>query len=225
METLIHSDNFGKRITAFFTGKSPGTDIEKISSIASIDKQRIYLPVQKHTAKVLVLDSDLSPKIADAVITANRGVLLGIQVADCVPILAYDEKKYIIGAVHAGWRGTAASILKKTLEQMSDRFMSNPDDIKIAIGPSIRQCCYNVGYDVLESVLKATGEGEYHVDRGGQHCLDLAAANRYQAISAGIPKENIWITRECTYCNPDKFYSYRYAKGSTGRQAGFIGLL
>ena len=225
METLIFPDIFGSHVKAFFTGKSPGTDIEKIARAASIDKQKIYLPIQKHTDKVLVLDSDLSPRIADAVITNNKGILLGVQVADCVPVLLYDVKRNVIGVVHAGWRGTAASILKKTIETMRERFSSFPDDIKIAIGPSIRWCCYHVGYDVLESVEKATGNGEYHINRGGAYCLDLASANKYQAVSAGVPKENIWMSDECTYCHPDKFYSYRYAKGTTGRQGGFIGIL
>ena len=102
----------------------------------------------------------------------------------------------------------------------------------IAIGPSIRLCCYHVGYDVLESVIKVTGDGEYHVHKSDAYCLDLATANKYQAISSGIPEKNIWMSLECTYCNPDRFYSYRYAKGSTGRrldstrrQCGFIGIL
>jgi len=225
METLIHPGIFGKHVTAFFTGKSPGADIEKISSVAFIDKQRIYLPIQKHTDKVFVLDSDLSPKIADAVITKERGILIGIQVADCVPVLLFDTERHISGVIHAGWRGTAAGILKKTVDAMRDRFSSSPDDIKAAIGPSIRWCCYHVGHDVLESVIKATGNGSYHINKGDSYCLDLAAANKYQAMSSEIPEKNIWISQECTYCYPDKFYSYRYAKGTTGRQGGFIGIL
>ncbi len=225
METLIYPGIFGKHVKAFFTGKSPGADPEKISGAASIDKQKIYLPIQKHTDKVLVLDSDLSSRIADAVITSNKGILLGVQVADCVPVLLYDAKRDVIGVVHAGWRGTAASILKKTIEAMRERFSSFPDDIKIAMGPSIRWCCYHVGYDVLESVEKATGSGEYHINRGEAYCLDLASANKYQAVSAGIHEKNIWVSEECTYCHPDKYYSYRYAKGTTGRQGGFIGIL
>lgn len=225
METLIFPNIFGKHVKAFFTGKSPGAEPEGISGAVSIDKQRIYLPIQKHTDKVLVLDSDFSPRIADAVITNNKGILLGVQVADCVPVLLYDVKRNVIGVVHAGWRGTAASILRKTIETMHERFVSFPDDIKIAIGPSIRWCCYHVGYDVLESVEKATGIGEYHINRGGAYCLDLASANKYQAVSAGIHEKNIWVSEECTYCHPDKYYSYRYAKGTTGRQGGFIGIV
>ncbi|MDO9287556.1 MAG: peptidoglycan editing factor PgeF [Thermodesulfovibrionales bacterium] len=234
METLIFPEIFSSRVTAFFTGKSPGADLDRISNVASVSKEKIYLPIQKHTDKVLLLYSDFSPMIADAVVTKDKGILIGIQTADCVPVLLCDMKKSVIGAVHAGWRGTAAEILKKTINSMCDKFSSVPEDIKIALGPSIRRCCYHVGYDVLESVIKATGSGDYHNPplppfskggMGGFYCLDLATANKYQAISSGIPEKNIWMSQECTYCNPDRFYSYRYAKGSTGRQGGFIGIL
>ncbi|MEK6581528.1 MAG: peptidoglycan editing factor PgeF [Nitrospirota bacterium] len=225
METLIYPDIFGSHTTAFFTGKSPGADLDRISNIASVSKEKIYLPIQKHTDKVLLLDSDFSPRIADAVITKGRGILIGVQVADCVPVLLSDTKKSVLGVVHAGWRGTAAEILKKTINSMCDKFSSVPEDIMIALGPSIRLCCYHVGYDVLESVIKATGSGDYHNQKTDAYCLDLATANKYQTISSGIPEKNIWMSQECTYCKPDRFYSYRYAKGSTGRQCGFIGIL
>jgi len=225
METLIFPEIFGSHVTAFFTGKLPGADLDGISKVASINKQKIYLPLQKHTDKILVLDSDLSPRIADAVITNDKGILIGIQVADCVPLLICDTKKPICGVVHAGWRGTAAEILKKTIRTMYDKFNSFPDDIMIAIGPSIRWCCYHVGYDVFESVRRATGNGYYHIQKSDAYCLDLATANKYQATSVGIPEKNIWVSDECTYCYPDRFYSYRYAKGTTGRQGGFIGIL
>lgn len=225
METLISPEIFGNHVTAFFTGKSPGIELDRISEIAFIDKQKIYLPLQKHTDKVLLLDSDLSPRIADAVITNDKGILIGVQVADCVPVLLCDLRKSVFGVVHAGWRGTAAGILKKTIRAMCDKFSSLPDDIMMAFGPSIRGCCYYVGHDVLEAVIGVTGDGEYHIQKSDTYCLDLTLANKYQAISVGIPEKNIWVSGECTYCYPDRFYSYRYAKGHTGRQGGFIGIL
>ncbi len=224
METLIYPDIFESHATAFFTGKSPGADVGRISETASIDAHKIYFPIQKHTDKIIVLDFDMSPKIADAVITSRKDVLLGVQAADCVPILLYDRAKSVIGTVHAGWRGTSSEILKKTIATMKDRFGSSVSDMLAAIGPSIRGCCYQVGHDVFESVAKATGNGEYHVYKGDVLCVDLAAANRYQAMSMGIPSQNIWTSGECTHCRPDRFYSYRYSKGSTGRQGGFIRL-
>lgn len=225
MEKLVSPDIFDKSVKAFFTGKAHGADIEKLSGLTAIEKQKIYMPLQKHTDKIVILDSDLEPKIADAVITNRKGLIIGIQVADCVPIILHDLMKNVIGAVHAGWRGTAAEILKATLEAMAARFYSRPSDIIVAIGPSIRWCCYEVGHEVIDAITKATGEGEYFKSKGGKLCLDLQTANKIQALSMGVSDKNIWLSGECTYCLPDRYYSYRYAKGTTGRQGGFIGLL
>lgn len=226
MEKFINPDNITyPHFNAFFTTKSLNGNLKEIAKNIGISENRIYIPMQKHTDKVIVLDDDLSPKIGDAVITKEKGVLIGVQVADCVPVILCDIRKHVIGAVHAGWRGTADEILKKTIFAMTERFYSTPEDIMLAIGPSIRWCCYHVGYDVLESVIKTTGTGEYHMQKGETYCLDLATANKYQAMSMGVPQENIWMSNECTFCYPERFYSYRYAKGPTGRQGGFIGIL
>lgn len=225
MENIILLKIFGNKVNAFFTGKTPGSDLGRISKIASVKRENIYIPLQQHTDRVLILDSDLEPKIADAVITNRKGLLLGVQVADCVPILLHDTGKDVTGVVHAGWRGTAEGILKKTITAMADKFNSSPSDIIIAIGPSIKWCCYKVGFEVIESVGKATGKGDYIIERGGQYCVDLPSANTYQALSIGVLPENIWISGECTSCHPDKYYSYRYARGTTGRQGGFIGII
>lgn len=225
MDRLIFPDIFKPHIKAFFTGKYPGADLNEISKIFKINKDNIFMPIQKHTDKIIMIGSSLEPKIADAVITKEKGILLGVQTADCVPLLLYDKEKKVCGAVHAGWRGTAEGILKKTLNEMINKFMSDPENIFIAIGTGIRWCCYAVGQDVLESVKKATGEGEYFISKQGKNCLDLPSANKYQALQSGVPEKNIWMSDECTFCNPEKFYSYRYSKGQTGRQGGFIGML
>jgi polyphenol oxidase len=142
-----------------------------------------------------------------------------------VPILLYDSVAHVVAAVHAGWRGTAAAILRKVIRTFTDRFFSSPSHIAIAIGPSIRWCCYSVGYEVIEAVRKATGSGDYFKTRGEINYLDLQRANKYQAMSMGIPGKNIWVSEECTHCLSDKYYSYRFAKGPTGRQGGFIAML
>jgi YfiH family protein len=223
MHRFIFPDNTNARITAFFTGKDPGVDLETISSIIKIDKQSIYLPIQKHTDTVILINSADKPEVGDAVITDSSGILIGVQVADCVPILIHDRNRDVISVVHAGWRSTAERLLKKTVAVIRDRFMCSSENIMIAMGPSIRWCCYGVGHEVLEKVKKATGEGEYFMKRDDSLCLDLPSANKYQAMSMGIPQANIWISEECTFCLPDKFYSYRYSKFPTGRQGGFIG--
>ncbi len=224
MDRLVCPDIFDGHVKAFFTSKSLGAEINKISNILSIKKEDIFLPIQRHTDKVLVIESDLESKVADAVVTKRKGILIGVQVADCVPVLLFDRKKSIIGSVHAGWRGTAAQIVKKTIKLMVEDFNSSPDDIIIAFGPSIRWNCYYVGYEVKDAVCKATGNGKYHVKTDGGYCIDLSSANMLQALSMSIPEKNIWSSNECTYCNPGKYYSYRYSNGCAGRQGGFIGI-
>lgn len=214
-----------RHVRAFFTTRALHGFVHEIAKVLEVREEDVYLPVQKHTDKVMVLDYDREPKIADAVVTAGKGVFIGVQTADCVPVLLYDRKQHVAGAVHAGWRGTAAAIVQKTIELMSQRFCSSASDIVIAIGPSIRWCCYEVGYEVVSAVAKASGEGDYYRTKGEKYCIDLASANRQQAISSGVPREQIWLSDECTYCMPDKYYSYRFAGGSTGRQCGIIGIV
>ena len=223
MEYIVRPDIFPKdKVVAFFTGKDPGADIERIAEISRFDKKDIYMPIQKHTSEVIEISDDRIPSVADAVITNRRGILLGVKVADCVPILIY-SRDGVIAAVHAGWRGTAEGIVKSTLRKILAA--SRPEDVFIAIGPAIRWCCYKVGEDVLRAVALATGEGDYYRDRERALCLDLPSANRTQAVSLGVPEENIRVSEECTYCHPEKFHSYRYAGDYSGRQGGYIGLL
>ena len=225
MDSFIVPENMNGGVKAFFTTKSLGTERTEICSTASLGNMSFYMPVQKHTDTIKVLGTDLSPEIADAVITDKKGVLIGVQVADCVPVLLLDSEKPVVGAVHAGWRGTAAQILKKTIARMMEHFGSSPDTLLIALGPSIRGCCYHVDTEVKESIVKATGSGDYYRVWGEKYVVDLSHANRLQALSAGVPDTNIWSSSECTCCNPGKFYSYRFQKDYAGRQGGFIGIL
>jgi YfiH family protein len=215
---------FGERIIAFFTGKGIGADRVEIGRTFRISPDNIYLPIQKHTDKIVFLDAAREPKIGDAVITRQKGVLIGVQVADCVPVLVHEKEKGVIAAVHAGWRGTASGILKKTIEAVIDRYAGSASNIVIAIGPAIGGCSYEVGREVAVAVARESGKGGYCSRKGAKYYLDLPLANKQQAVSAGIPEENMWVSAECTFCNPDKFYSYRFSKGSTGRQGGFIGM-
>jgi len=224
MDQLIKPEIFNGEVKAFFTRKSPGVNTGEISDLLSIPEQYIYMPVQKHTDRVLVLGSELAPAMADAVITQRKGILLGVRVADCVPILLCDRKRSVVGAVHAGWRGTASRIIRKTVRTMVELFGSSPKDIVAAIGPSIRWQCYDVGSEVREAICKATGEGSYCISKEEKCFIDLPSANRIQALSSGIPGENIWSSFECTRCNPDRFHSYRYSRRYTGSQGGFIGV-
>lgn len=226
MLNLIEPPLFSSEdVQALFTGKILGNNagmVDAVSRELNIASDRIYLPVQKHTGTVHVLESDMSPVIADAIVTGNTRVLIGVLVADCVPVLLYDPVRRVAGAVHAGWRGTAQRILQNTIAVMRDRFDCRPEDMIVATGPSIRQCSYEVGPEVKTAVEHATGQGSYYRKDGEKFFIDIAAANRIQALSMDVAEDHIWQSGECTFCNPEKYHSYRYSGNSAGRQGGFI---
>lgn len=209
---------------AFFTTKQADHDLALLARHAGVAEHSVYLPIQKHTDWVQIVEAAQEPVVADAVITHRTGLMIGVQTADCVPILLCDPKRRIAGAVHAGWRGTAAGILRNTIEHCVNHYFCNPSDLYLAIGPSICGDCYEVGLEVAEGVQQKTGRGDYLFERQGKLHVDLKRANHQQAHAAGIPADNIWISPECTCCLPGKYHSYRYAKGVAGRQYSFIAL-
>lgn len=228
---MIFSDNSGiirpqiystSDICAFFTTKEVGADRKSLAGVVSISDERIFLPVQKHTSSIHILRSDLAPSVADAVLTRDKKILIGVQVADCVPVLLFDRKKKVIGSVHAGWRGTAKGILSKVLRNMQKEFQSSMDDVQIALGPSIRGCCYAVDTDVKDAVSRGVNIPDTNKRSNGKYFLDLSIVNMQQALYEGVKKENIWQSDECTFCKHEKFHSYRYSGRHSGRQGGFI---
>ena len=157
----------------------------------------------------------------DALLTNVPNIILSILTADCVPLLIYDKKKQVIGAVHAGWKGTQKQIIKHTIEKMQDTYQSNPQDIYIGIAPSIGACCYEVGEDVAKHFLD-TPKG--YTQKGEKYMLNLPYLNQQQLLSTGIPLENIEMSNVCTSCEVEHYFSYRKEQGCTGRFMSMIGL-
>lgn len=164
--------------------------------------------------------SEISPIKADSAITNQKGVVLTILTADCVPILLFDPKKKAIGAVHSGWRGTEQNIIKKTIKAMQREFDSNPKDLIVGVGPSIRVCCYEVGDEVAErfqNYPKALSKRDkFH--------LDVTTICKEQLLSLGVREQNIEINQSCTFCKSEDFFSYRRDK-TKGRFISAIALV
>jgi YfiH family protein len=209
-------------VSAFFTTRVFDAEARLLKEQLSTDE--LYLPIQKHTGEVVIIEHDLTPVIADSVLTRRKRLAIGVQTADCVPILLYDPVRQIAGAVHAGWRGSAAGIIRNTIETMREHFFSASANIILAIGPSIKGSCYRVGEDVAGAITKATCIGDYVFTTEGRFYVDLPAANRLQALSEGILPEHIWMSDECTHCLPEKYYSYRYSNETAGRQYAYISI-
>jgi purine-nucleoside/S-methyl-5'-thioadenosine phosphorylase / adenosine deaminase len=216
-------------------------------STAARDLQLVALK-QIHSAVVHPFDAAPGePCKGDASITNRPGLLLGVQTADCVPILLVDPKQRAVAAVHAGWRGTLARIVSKTVGQMQMRFRSKPADLLAAIGPSIGGCCYEVGTEVATQFTSQFVDAADYFDelRTGDEpdplqwlnmmppghqpppknvLLDLRKANRSQLLTAGLRENNIFVSDLCTACRRDLFFSYRKEGAATGRMLSAIGI-
>ena len=169
--------------------------------------------------------SALSKTDADAIITNQDGIAIGVLTADCVPIILADPIKKIIGIVHAGWKGTVNGIAKKAIDAMIKKFGSDRKTIIAAIGPSIGPCCYKVGDVVVKKFWGRSSEfrgNEFIVKEGNAWRLDLKKANYAQLLKSGILKPNISVEDICTSCRNDLFFSYRKDGKVTGRQLNFI---
>ena len=163
---------------------------------------------------------DNSLLATDAMITNVPEVCLFVMGADCVPILFFDPVRKVIGAAHAGWRGTVKKIAVETTRKMNEVFHCNMDDILVGIGPSIGPCCYEVGTEVIQIVQQAFINSQNLIiqeETGRNPIFNLWEANKQQLIEAGVKETNIETAQICTKCHSDEFYSSRASNGNTGR--------
>jgi len=190
------------------------------------------------------------PLSGDGLVTNTTGILLAVLTADCLPVILVDTKTRAVGVFHAGWRGTVKRIVEKGVGEMQRWFGARPEDLRAAIGPGIRGCCYQVGPEIkskfesqfgyADSLFRETKErDEIHekypllflTSRAPGHSvlhkqifLDLGEANRRQLMDAGVPAKNITDLGLCTSCHTELFFSHRAEKGVTGRMMAAVGI-
>ena len=157
----------------------------------------------------------------DAIITDKPGLLIGVTVADCVPILIYDPVHRAVAAIHAGWRGTVGRIVTKTLAQMQQRFGTEAGQCYAYIGTCIDECAFEVGLEVAEQFDPAFKRVGIDSDKS---LIDLKAANAHLLVTAGIPATQLEISPFSTVAHNDTYFSYRAEKGQTGRMLAVIGV-
>lgn len=155
---------------------------------------------------------------ADAYITDEKNLPIAIRTADCVPVFIFDPRRRVIGLAHAGWKGTDKAIAAKTVQRMQEKYASQPSDLKIVFGPSIRECCYQVGAEFRDYFPA------YVQDRGGLLYLDLIAANRDQLLQESVWQANIFDSGICTCCNKN-YFSFRRDGIKAGRMISLMMLL
>ncbi|MGA9673547.1 MAG: peptidoglycan editing factor PgeF [Terracidiphilus sp.] len=189
------------------------------------------------------------PCKGDGLMTDQPGVLLGVQTADCIPVLVADRKQRAVAAFHAGWRGTVKRIVEGGVGRMRLEFGSQPEDLIAAIGPGIGPCCYAVGEEILSNfeaqfiygrelfrevsstdpvrtkypMLFLTQRAPGHSSIGPSLHLNLIEANRRQLLDAGLKPRSIQVIGGCTNCHPELFFSHRASKGHAGRMMSVIG--
>ena len=217
-----HSLNLGIR-----DGDRPENVFQNLSLIATafgFAAERLILLNQMHGDRILVLRGPpailpSSPSY-DAVVTDSPNTYAGILTADCLPIFITDPRKKVVAAVHAGRQGSALHITQKVLKTMRGEFGSRPEDLLIALGPSIGPRCYEVDEKVFRPEW-----GPFSAPKGkGKWTLDIAEFNVWQIRKEGLKEDQIARIDLCTDCHNDLFYSYR-KEGPTGRQLSFIGIV
>jgi YfiH family protein len=182
--------------------------------------------------------------------TAETGLLLGVQTADCIPVLVADRKLRVVAAFHAGWRGTVKRIVESGIGRMRIEFGSRTEDLVAAIGPGVGPCCYAVGEELFSEfesqfdygrelfrevydsdpvrakypMLFLTQRAPGHSPIGPSLHLDLVEANRRQLLAAGLKPRAIKTVGGCTSCQTDLFFSHRASNGHAGRMMAVIGI-
>lgn len=200
-----------------------------------IKPHQLFIPHQTHGDEIIVIDKKFTQESPenqqsllygkDALITNIPDIYIGVTTADCVPILIYDPVKKAVGAVHAGWRGTCGKIVSKTIEQMCEKFGSNPNDMFAVIGPSISVNVYNVGNELVDEFEKAGFKtNEIFQQKNEKIHLDLWKANENLLLEKGLKIENIEIAKRCTFTEHETFFSARKLGIKSGRMISVIGI-
>jgi len=259
MTTVYKPDEQAGELNLGFTASDP-----KETVLAN--RRRFVAAVTKNAATPLVTLKQIHSSIVhvvgnaaagdeaihqgDGIMIDEPGILLGIQTADCIPVLIADRKQRAVAAFHAGWRGTLKRIVENGVGRMRLEFGSRPEDLTAAIGPGIGACCYAVGEEVrmeFESqfsyaselfsevydsnpvkekypLLFLTARAPGHSNIGPAMHLDLIEANRRQLLHAGLSAGNIFVQGDCTSCRTDRYFSHRAEHGFTGRSLSVIGI-
>ena len=183
---------------------------------------------QLHSDRVFFLNRAPEMKLSgDGLITTATGLLLIIKTADCLPVLIIDEVNRVVAAVHCGWRSTSQRIVEKTVSIMQEKAGSQPEALKVALGPCIESTCYEVGLEVYENFQRSGFDLQKIFSPArprDKFLLDLRKANRWLLVeNLGLREENIYDLNLCTFCQPH-LYSYRRDRQKDNRLINFVGL-
>ena len=221
----------------FSVGDKHDNVIENYKIIAkalNINFENLVLSSQIHESEIKCVNkSDRGKGITqsrdyegiDGLITNEPEVALVTLYADCVPLFFLDPVKRVVGLAHAGWKGTVKEIGRKMVEKFVNQYRSNKEDILVGIGPSIGDCCYEVGEEVVEQFKGIKASDNNIISKSNlKYMLDLWSINKDILIESGIKENNIVVTDICTNCNKDYLFSHRGHHGKRGGMAAIIQL-
>ena len=163
-----------------------------------------------HETNIMVAGEKDSGQIilnTDGLITDKKNIFLTVTVGDCVPIYFFDEKKKVIGLAHAGWRGIVKNIASSLINKMASEFGSCPADISVCIGQHLQKYHFEIKDDIVSQF-----DSDYVLKENGIITVDLLSMLKQQLLSLGVKSENISSSDECTFCNKEKYFSYRRDK-------------
>jgi hypothetical protein len=192
-------------------------NLRRAAELVGAKRDDLFAAYQVHGRAVTLVEpeTEARPK-CDVLITRSSARTLMLRYADCTPVLLADPRRNVVGAVHAGWRGSAVRAAGAAVAALQDAFGSDPRDLVAGIGPAIGPCCYEVGQDVVTAF-----EDRPWLFADGR--LDLWEANRQALIEAGVPSEQIEVAGVCTRCESERFFSHRANGGQpAGRFAALI---
>lgn len=217
---------------ALHTNENPADILVNRAALqAQFPTMRFVVANQTHSDHITIIDKPIEQgwraletaiEDCDALITDQSGIMLTVLTADCVPILLFDPVQKVVATVHAGWKGTYQSIAAKTVQKMHTIFQSDPQDIRVAIAPSIGVCCYEVGEEVARHFFD--DPEAYIAKENGKYMLNLPHINQQQLLKAGLEADHIELSDICTACEVDSYFSYRKEQGCSGRFMSMIGL-
>jgi purine-nucleoside/S-methyl-5'-thioadenosine phosphorylase / adenosine deaminase len=230
--------NTMQRVTHAFTTRNDGlgvryngikspSDWDALAVLFGVRPDRVVTVNQVHGDAIVVVDEDnyraLRTTKADAMITNAPGIAIGVETADCVPVLLIDPAIPAVAAVHAGWRSTVKKIVRKAVALMNDTYGSDPSRLTAAFGPAIGPECYEVDEPVMGPVREAFRFWkDVASPRGnGKWSLNLIKANWLELLQVGVQEDHIHSLGMCTSCRRDQFYSFR-AEGRTGRMLSVV---
>jgi YfiH family protein len=198
-----------------------GIDFNKIVLSDQVHDNKIYIVRKEDAGKGLARESDI--KGYDGLITNVKGIPLVTFYADCVPVLMLDTKNEAIAAVHSGWKSTVLKISNEAVRKLRQEFSTKPEDLQVAIGPSLCRGCFEVGREVYDLFKdNYVWVDNYTEFKSGKYYISLQDVIKKSLTEEGIPKENIVISDVCTKCNKDTFFSYRGDNKKTGSLAAVM---